>query len=66
MSKITINVMDRKNKKHILEGEKGQTLMELIEELTILDGAVASETEEVSQPDGAVTSETEESDKVEE
>tara|TARA_B110000263_G_C15232905_1_gene475514 strand:+ start:777 stop:1109 length:333 start_codon:yes stop_codon:yes gene_type:complete len=37
MSKITINVMDRKNKKHILEGEKGQTLMELIDEHKIAE-----------------------------
>ena len=31
MSKITVNVTDRKNKKHILEGQKGQTLMQLID-----------------------------------
>jgi N utilization substance protein A len=45
---------------------ESERLMELIEELTVLDGAVVSETEEVSQSDGAVVSETEESDKVEE
>ena len=32
MSKITVNVTDRKNKKHIIEGKKGQTLMQLIDE----------------------------------
>ena len=32
MSKVTINVTDRKNKEHILEGETGQTLMELIDQ----------------------------------
>tara|TARA_B110000438_G_C15457333_1_gene497287 strand:+ start:161 stop:493 length:333 start_codon:yes stop_codon:yes gene_type:complete len=32
MDKISINIIDRKNKKHILEGKKGQTLMELIDE----------------------------------
>ena len=31
MTKITVNVTDRKNKKHILEGQKGQTLMQLID-----------------------------------
>ena len=31
MGKIIINVTDRKNKKHILEGQKGQTLMQLID-----------------------------------
>ena len=31
MSKITVNVTDRKNKKHIIEGKKGQTLMQLID-----------------------------------
>ena len=31
MSKITITVNDRKDKQHILEGEKGQTLMQLID-----------------------------------
>ena len=31
MSRITVNVTDRKNKKHILEGQKGQTLMQLID-----------------------------------
>jgi ferredoxin, 2Fe-2S len=37
MSKITIKVMDRKNKQHILEGKKGQTLMELIDEHKIAE-----------------------------
>ena len=32
MSKITVNVTDRKNKKNVLEGQKGQTLMQLIDE----------------------------------
>jgi len=32
MGKIIINVTDRKNKKHILEGQKGKTLMQLIDE----------------------------------
>ena len=32
MSKIRVNVNDRKNKKHVLEGEKGQTLMQLIDQ----------------------------------
>jgi len=32
MSKVTVNVTDRKNKKHILEGQKGKTLMQLIDE----------------------------------
>ena len=32
MGKIIINVTDRKNKKHILEGQKGQTLMQLIDQ----------------------------------
>ena len=32
MGKIIINVTDRKNKKHILEGKKGQTLMQLIDQ----------------------------------
>ena len=27
----TVNITDRKNKKHVLEGEKGQTLMQLID-----------------------------------
>ena len=31
MNKIIVNVTDRKNKKHILEGQKGQTLMQLID-----------------------------------
>ena len=32
MGKIIINVTDIKNKKHILEGQKGQTLMQLIDQ----------------------------------
>ena len=32
MNKITINVTDRKNKQHVLEGQKGQTLMQLIDQ----------------------------------
>ena len=32
MSKIVINVTDRKNKKHTLEGKVGQTLMQLIDQ----------------------------------
>jgi len=32
MSKITVNVTDRKNKKHALEAQKGQTLMQLIDQ----------------------------------
>ena len=32
MGKIIINVTDRKNKEHILEGQKGQTLMQLIDQ----------------------------------
>ena len=32
MGKIIINVTDRKNKKHILEAKKGQTLMQLIDQ----------------------------------
>ena len=32
MGKIIINVTDRKNKKYILEGQKGQTLMQLIDQ----------------------------------
>ena len=32
MSKVIVNVTDRKNKKHILEGKKGQTLMQLIDQ----------------------------------
>ena len=32
MGKIIINVTDRKNKKHIIEGKKGQTLMQLIDQ----------------------------------
>ena len=32
MGKIIIKVTDRKNKKHILEGQKGQTLMQLIDQ----------------------------------
>ena len=32
MSKIIVNVTDRKGKKHILEGQKGQTLMQLIDQ----------------------------------
>ena len=32
MSKIIVNVTDRKNKDHVLEGENGQTLMELIDQ----------------------------------
>ena len=31
-SKITVNVTDRKEKKHILEGKKDQTLMQLIDQ----------------------------------
>ena len=31
MTKITVNVTDRKNKKHILEGQKGLTLMQFID-----------------------------------
>ena len=31
MSKIIVNVTDRKGKKHILEGQEGQTLMQLID-----------------------------------
>ena len=31
MTKIKVNITDRKNKKHVLEGEKGQTLMQLID-----------------------------------
>ena len=31
MTKITVNVTDRKNKKHILEGQRRQTLMQLID-----------------------------------
>ena len=34
-NKIIVNVTDRKNKKHILEGEKGQTLMQLIDQYDI-------------------------------
>jgi hypothetical protein len=32
MSKVIVNVTDRKYKEHILEGEIGQTLMELIDQ----------------------------------
>ena len=32
MTKITVNVTVRKNKKHILEGKNGQTLMQLIDQ----------------------------------
>ena len=32
MNKITINVTDRKNKQHVLEAQKGQTLMQLIDQ----------------------------------
>ena len=32
MAKVIVNVTDRKNKKHILEGQKGQTLMQLIDQ----------------------------------
>ena len=32
MTKITVNVTDRKNKKHILEAQKGRTLMQLIDQ----------------------------------
>ena len=32
MTQIIINITDRKNKKHTIEGKKGQTLMELIDE----------------------------------
>ena len=32
MNKIAVNVTDRKNKKHALEGQKGQTLMQLIDQ----------------------------------
>ena len=32
MSEIIINVIDRKNQTHTIEGKKGQTLMELIDE----------------------------------
>ena len=31
MSKIIVNVIDRKNKKHVIEGEENQTLMQLID-----------------------------------
>jgi len=31
VTKITVNVTDRKNTKHILEGQRGQTLMQLID-----------------------------------
>ena len=31
-NKIIVNVTDRKDKKHILEGSKGQTLMQLIDQ----------------------------------
>ena len=32
MSKITVNVIDRKNKAHTLEGKTSQTLMQLIDQ----------------------------------
>ena len=32
MSKIIVNVIDRKNKKHVIEGEENQTLMQLIDQ----------------------------------
>ena len=32
MSKITVNVIDRKNKTHVLENETNQTLMQLIDQ----------------------------------
>ena len=32
MTKIIINVTDRKNKKHTIEGQKGQTLMQLVDQ----------------------------------
>tara|TARA_B100000029_G_scaffold501305_1_gene574465 strand:+ start:75 stop:407 length:333 start_codon:yes stop_codon:yes gene_type:complete len=32
MNKILIEVTDRKNRKHVLEGKKGQTLMQLIDQ----------------------------------
>ena len=32
MTKITVNVIDRKNKAHVLEGETSQTLMQLIDQ----------------------------------
>ena len=32
MSKIIVNITDRKNKKHILEAQKGRTLMQLIDQ----------------------------------
>ena len=35
MDKIIVNVTDRKDKKHILEGSKGQTLMQLIDQYEI-------------------------------
>ena len=34
-NKIIVNVTDRKDKKHILEGKKGQTLMQLIDQYDI-------------------------------
>ena len=35
INKIIVNVTDRKDKKHILEGSKGQTLMQLIDQYEI-------------------------------
>jgi 2Fe-2S ferredoxin len=32
MSKIIVNITNRKNKKHILEAQKGRTLMQLIDQ----------------------------------
>ena len=32
MGKIIVNVIDRNGKQHILEGQKGQTLMQLIDQ----------------------------------
>ena len=37
MSKIIINVTDRKNNKHIFEGKNNQTLMELIDDHKIAE-----------------------------
>ena len=37
MSKIIVNVVDRKNNIHVLEGKKNQTLMELIDEYNLAE-----------------------------